>query len=59
MKKISSLLIALFLVVGTSLIGSQQAVSDEKVTCTDSQFEVRIESGEISCVENVDINVNL
>ena len=49
---------ALFLVVGT-LIGTQQAASDEKVTCADSQFEVRIEGGEIRCVDNVDINVNL
>ena len=58
MKRISSLLMALFLVVGT-LIGTQQAASDEKVTCADSQFEVRIEGGEIRCVDNVDINVNL
>ena len=62
MKKISALFVALFLVVGSSLlVQPKKAVSNENVTCGDNQYPVPKvipdprRSVEVFCVDNIDI----
>ena len=68
MKKLGALLIALFLVVGSTFVGSKQTVTvanDKEVTCGENQFPVPKvipdprRSVEIICLDNVDITGSL
>ena len=68
MKKIGALFLALFLVVGSTFVGSKQTVtvaSDAEVTCGENQFPVPKvipdprRSVEIICLDNVDITGTL
>ena len=68
MKKLGACLIALFLVVGSSVLGPQKAVSvasDVEVQCGENQFQVPKlipdprRSVEIICVDNVEITGTL
>ena len=64
MKKLGLLLVpiflaSLFLTIGHSGVENEKAIVNEKAPCLESQYEVRVDSGEITCAENIDLNVAL
>ena len=59
MKNLFLTLAALILVFGMSLVGSEEKVLEKNSTCSTDQFEAPTNSGEITCINNVDIKVNL
>ena len=56
---------ALFLTIGYGFVGNQPKVETEKnvvakkASCLESQYEVRLDSGEVTCAENIDLSVSL
>lgn len=59
MRKFAAFLVTLFLVIGSSFIGNSNLKAGEKANCLESQFEVQIGNEGITCINNVDIKVNL
>ena len=65
MRKLGFLVAALFLTIGYGFVGNQPKVETEKnvvakkTSCLESQYEVRLDSGEVTCAENIDLGVSL